>query len=72
MEAEIDKLSLEELKAIALRAKINALKNKPAIDKWHENHPDKRKEYDKKYRQNQKLKKLQEAEKAKKPESPEA
>jgi hypothetical protein len=60
MEAEIDKLSLDELKKIALKTKLNAMKSKPAIQKWHENHPDKKAEYNKKYYEKQKLKKLAE------------
>lgn len=58
MEAEIDKLSLDELKKIALKAKLNAIKSKPAIQKWHENHPDKKAEYNRKYYEKQKLKNL--------------
>ena len=44
MEAEIDKLSIEELKSIALKSKQLKLQHTYHNAKWIETHPDKKKE----------------------------
>jgi len=67
MEAEIDNLSLEELKVLALQAKQNALRDKSRVNNWCNSNPDKKKEQNKKYYEKIKLKKQTE----KNTESPE-
>ena len=61
MEAIIDNLSIEDLKALALKAttELHEIKQakKQSVDRWRESNPDKKKEHNKKYYEMKKLQK---------------
>ena len=57
---DIYKLSLEELRSIAFKAKQSELYHKQHGDKWRISNPDKKKEHNKKYYEKKKLKNIEE------------